>query len=44
MKFLFDMFPILLFFGAYYGTNNNIFIATAVTIAATAAQVGWMWF
>lgn len=44
MKFLFDMFPILLFFGAYYATDNNIFIATAVTIVATGAQVGWMWF
>jgi intracellular septation protein len=44
MKFLFDMFPILLFFAAYYVTKNDIFIATGVTIAATAAQVAWMWF
>ena len=43
MKFLFDMFPILLFFAAYYVTKNDIFIATGVTIAATAAQVAWMW-
>jgi len=44
MKFLFDMFPILLFFVAYYATGNNIFIATGVTIGATTAQVGWTWF
>ena len=44
MKFLFDMFPILLFFAAYYVTKNDIFIATCVTIIATAAQVAWTWF
>ena len=44
MKFLFDMFPILLFFVAYYATGNDIFIATGVTIGATTAQVGWTWF
>ncbi len=44
MKFLFDMFPILLFFGAYYATGKDIFIATGATIAATAGQIAWMWF
>lgn len=42
MKFLFDLFPIILFFAAYkfYG----IFTATAVAIGATFAQIGWVWF
>lgn len=41
MKFLFDFFPILLFFVAYkvYG----IYVATAVAIAASFAQVGFFW-
>lgn len=41
MKFLFDIFPVILFFAAFkfYG----IYIATAVAIAATFAQIGWMW-
>lgn len=41
MKFLFDLFPIILFFVAYkaYG----IYAATAVAIAATFAQIGWVW-
>ena len=38
MKFLFDMFPILLFSWLYYATGNNIFIATSVTIGATTAR------
>jgi len=42
MKFLFDFFPILLFFIAYklYG----IYVATAVAIGASFVQVGWFWF
>jgi len=42
MKFLFDFFPILLFFIAYkiYG----IYAATAVAIVASFAQVGLFWF
>ncbi len=38
VKFLFDFFPLLLFFGAYklYG----IFVATAVAMVASFAQVG----
>ncbi len=42
MKFLFDIFPILLFAGAYWVWD--IYVATAVAIAATSAQVGWSWF
>src|SRR5690606_12452088 len=41
MALLFDFFPVLLFFLAYkwYG----IFVATAVIIVATLAQVGIQW-
>ena len=41
MKFLFDLFPIILFFIAYkiYG----IFVATAVAIVASFLQVGLYW-
>jgi intracellular septation protein len=42
MKFLFDLFPIILFFAAY--KFAGIFAATAVAIAATVAQIGWVWF
>jgi len=42
MKFLFDLFPVILFFVAFklYG----IFVATAVAIAATFVQIAWTWF
>ncbi len=42
MKFLFDMFPVILFFVVFklYG----IYEATAVAIAASFAQIGWVWF
>ncbi len=40
MKFLFDVFPIILFFIAY--KFADIYAATAVAIAATFAQVGWL--
>ena len=42
MKFLFDLFPVILFFIAFkiYG----IFVATAVAIAGTFLQIGWVWF
>ncbi len=65
MKFLFDLFPIILFFGAFKlaGANEStahefaarwlgggiapsqapILIATAVAIAATFGQIGWLW-
>ncbi len=41
MKFLFDFFPILLFFIAY--KVFDIYVATAVAIAASFVQVGWFW-
>lgn len=42
MKFLFDIFPVILFFAAFkiYG----IYVATAVAITATVAQIVWAWF
>lgn len=41
MKFLFDLFPIILFFIAFkvYG----IYVATGVAIAGTFLQIGWVW-
>src|SRR5688572_7555239 len=41
MKFLFDIFPLILFFIAW--SLYDIFVATAAAIAATVAQVAWMW-
>jgi intracellular septation protein len=42
MKLLFDLFPVILFFAAFkiYG----IYVATAVAIAATVAQIIWTKF
>jgi len=42
MKFLFDLFPVILFFIAF--KLFGIYIATAVAIAATFVQIGWVWF
>jgi len=42
MKFLFDLFPVILFFAAY--KFADIYVATGVAIAATVAQVGWVHF
>jgi len=42
MKFLFDIFPVILFFVAY--KFADIYVATAVAIAATFVQIGWVWF
>lgn len=42
MKFIFDLFPILLFFGAYTVTDD-IYFATGVTIVATILQVAYCW-
>jgi intracellular septation protein len=41
MKFLFDTLPVILFFAAFklYG----IYIATAVAMAASVVQIGWVW-
>jgi intracellular septation protein len=41
MKFLFDFFPILLFFIAY--KVADIYVATGVAIASSVAQVSYMW-
>ena len=41
MKFLYDFFPILLFFVAY--KLGDIYIATGVAIAAAAVQTGAFW-
>ncbi len=40
MKFLFDLFPVVLFFVAF--KIAGIYIATAVAIVATFAQVAWL--
>ena len=42
MKFLFDLFPVILFFVAF--KFFGIYIATAVAMAGTFAQIGWVWF
>jgi intracellular septation protein len=41
MKFLFDLFPILLFFVAY--KMYDIYVATAVAIGAACVQTGLFW-
>ena len=41
MKFLFDLFPIILFFAAF--KVFDIYVATGVVIAATVAQIAWVW-
>jgi len=40
VKFLFDFFPVILFFVAF--KLSDIFVATAVAIAASVAQIGWV--
>jgi intracellular septation protein len=40
MKFLFDLFPVALFFAAF--KLFDIYVATAVAIATTALQVAWL--
>ena len=42
MKMLFDIFPVILFFVAF--KVFDIYVATAVAIGATFAQIGWVWF
>lgn len=41
MKFLFDLFPLLLFFAAF--KVYDIYVATGVAIAASFTQVGTYW-
>ena len=40
MKFLFDFFPVILFFAAFKAWD--IYVATGVAIVATFAQIGWV--
>ena len=40
MKFLFDLFPVILFFVAF--KLSDIYVATAVAIAATVIQISWL--
>lgn len=40
MKFLFDLFPVILFFIAF--KVSGIYVATGVAIAASFAQIGWL--
>jgi intracellular septation protein len=42
MKFLFDLFPVILFFVAYVATDD-IYVATAVAIVASIGQVAYVW-
>lgn len=42
MKFLFDLFPVVLFFIAF--KIHGIYFATAAAIAATFGQIAWVWF
>jgi intracellular septation protein len=42
MKFLFDLFPVILFFIAF--KVSGIFVATGVAIVATLLQILWVWF
>ena len=47
MKLLFDFFPLILFlitFKSFEDPLQGLLVATAVTIAATMVQVGYMWF
>jgi intracellular septation protein len=40
VKFLFDFFPLILFFVTF--KVSDIFVATAVAIGATVVQIGWV--
>ena len=40
MKLLIDFFPIVLFFAAF--KTLGIYVATAVAIVATVAQIAWL--
>ncbi len=41
MKFLFDLFPVILFFIAF--KFGDIYLATGVAMVATFIQIGWVW-
>ena len=40
MKFLFDLFPVIVFFAAF--KLADIYVATMTAIVATFLQVGWL--
>ncbi len=42
MKFFYDFFPLIAFFGSYQYTKDMIF-ATGILIVATIFQVGYLW-
>jgi len=42
MKLLFDLLPVIVFFVAF--KLADIYVATGVAIAATFAQIAWVWF
>jgi len=42
MKFLFDLFPVILFFIAF--KFGGIYVATGVAMVASFVQIGWVWF
>lgn len=42
MRFLFDLLPVVLFFAAY--KLADIYVATAVAVIASVAQVAWIWW
>jgi intracellular septation protein len=42
MKFLFDLFPVILFFAAFKAFD--IYVATVTVIVATGAQILWVWW
>ncbi|GLS03226.1 putative intracellular septation protein A [Chitiniphilus shinanonensis] len=44
MKFLFDLFPVLVFFGAYFGSGGDLFFATKVAMGASTIQVAFAWW
>ncbi len=41
MKFLFDIFPVVLFFAAF--KISGIYVATAVAMGTTLVQILWVW-
>jgi intracellular septation protein len=41
MKFLFDLFPVILFFISF--KLYDVFVATGVVMAATVVQIAWVW-
>ncbi|SRR6266568_399945 len=42
MKFLFDLFPVILFFAAF--KVADIYVATMTAMAATVIQIAWTWW